>query len=242
MRVLYDGSFEGFLCIVHSYYYDKLRPTSILQEASKTLCFEESVTIVSDTAKASKVLVALKEKFTKPNFEKILTIFMCDTKEFELDLLHFIIIGFKNQKELGNINHASIFAINCLIKEYYSLYHKMSGFLRFVELDDGTLYARVESKFNILMPLARHFNQRFNNQSFIIHDLERKLAYLHTEQFQGIQEILDYQAPKVSENEEKFATLWQKFFESISIKQRHNPKLQQQFVPLIYRTFMTEFG
>ncbi len=56
--------------------------------------------------------------------------------------------------------------------------HKLTGFIRFEELEDKTLYAKIESKFNVVYFLGRHFLKRFNNQNFIIHDLNRKLAFV----------------------------------------------------------------
>ena len=241
MIVVYDSSFEGFLTIVHEYYYAQLRPTTIEKKAPDSLILEELVQIKTDNDKAKKVLEALKNKFTKKNFETILTIFMCDSRAFELDLLSYIIIGFKEQKQLANINHPALFNIQNLQKEYSSLTHRMYGFVRFVELEDESLYARVETKFNILYPLARHFSKRLNNQSFIIHDIPRALAFVHSEQFVGIREIVGFEAPTVSREEEKFSKLWKHFFESVAIESRSNKKLQQQLVPLIYRTYMSEF-
>jgi len=82
---------------------------------------------------------------------------MCDSAEFELDLLHFIMIGFKSQKELQNINNPHIFAMHNLQKELFRNSHKMSGFLRFVELNEGTLYAKLESKFNLVYLFGSFF-------------------------------------------------------------------------------------
>ena len=57
-----------------------------------------------------------------------------------------------------------------------------------------------------------------------------------------MQKVADYEIPLRSESEEKFQNLWKTFFDSVAIKSRKNKKLQQQTVPLIYRTYMTEFN
>lgn len=203
---------------------------------------EEIEEIVLDETQALSVLEALKKQFSKQNFETILNIFMCDNTAFELDLLHFIIAGFKSQHELQNINNKHIFAIHNYQKELFRNYHKMSGFLRFVELDDGTLYAKLESKFNLLYLLGRFFAKRFNSQNYIIHDVSRKLAFVHTPEFSGVKSVAEFEAPEISQNEEKFSQLWKTFFTSVTIQTRKNQKLQRQLVPLIYRTYMSEFN
>lgn len=241
MVLIYDGTFECYLSLVYEVYYNKLSVKSILKEFPHTLMIEEHHEVIYNEANALKVLKALKTKFTKQNFEMILNSFMCDSSDFELDLLYFIIEGFKSQQELQNINNSHIFAICNLQKELFRNYHKMSGFLRFMELEDGFLYAKLESKFNLVYLLGSFFAKRLNNQSYIIHDINRKLAFIHTKEFVGVKNIAEFEAPTISQNEEKFSQLWQTFFSSVAIKSRNNPKLQRQLVPLIYRTYMNEF-
>ena len=89
--------------------------------------------------------------------------------------------------------------------------------------------------------LGNHFLERFNNQNYIIHDVNRKLAYVKIGDTHQVQEVATFDEPIVSQNEEKFSNLWKTFFTSVAIKSRENKKLQKQMVPLLYRTFMTEF-
>ncbi len=241
MIVVYDGSFEGFLTLVYEVYYQKLKPETILKEIPNSLILDEIRVIESSTEKSLKVLEALKKKFIKKHFETIFHIFMCDSVEFELPLLQFIILGFKSQKELDNINHRFILNIQNLQRELFRHSHKMTGFIRFIELDDGTLYGKIDTKFNVVYHLGRHFLERFNNQNYIIHDLNRKLAFIKNESFKGVQEVASFEEPTISQNEEKFSNLWKTFFASVAIESRTNKKLQRQMVPLLYREFMTEF-
>ena len=112
----------------------------------------------------------------------------------------------------------------------------MYAFIRFEELEDGTLYGKIESKFNVVYFLGKHFLKRFNNQNFIIHDLDRKLAFVKIDEEFSIQEVAYFDEPTFSSNEEKFQKLWKSFFKGVTIKERINLKLQQNLVPLVYRT------
>jgi len=239
--VLYDGSLEGFLTMIYEVYYEKITPTKIIKTMPNELILDDMHTIKTDEFRSEKVLVGLKDKFTKNNFETILNIFLCDSVNFELDLLQFIILGFKSQKELANINHLYIFAIQTLQKELFRNLHKMYAFVRFVETDDGLLYAKLDSKFNLIHYIGKYFLKRFNNQNYIIHDIARKIAFVKMGDNYNILEVDSFSQPSLSKNEDKFATLWKTFFASISIETRENIKHQKQLVPLIYRTFMTEF-
>jgi probable DNA metabolism protein len=241
MTVVYDGEFESFLTLVYEYYYKKLKIDLITKEMPDSLFLDDVFEVKYNEEKSHKVLNALRVKFKKCYFENVLNVFMCDTIEFETDLLNYIVLGFKDQKQLENINIECVFNIKAYLKELFSLYHKMSGFVRFEELEDKTLYAKIDIRFNILYFLAKHFNKRFNNQNFIIHDLKRELAYIHIDGNRSIQKVAHFEEPKRSDDEEKFQNLWRTFFKSVSIQSRQNKKLQQQFVPLIYRTYMSEF-
>ena len=241
MILVYDGTFEGFLSLVYEVYYEKLKPIKIYKTLPNEMIFEEIKTIETSLVNSIKVLDAIKAKFPKDILCKILNIFMCDTKEFEMTLLEYIIIGFKEVKQLFNINNSCVFYLNNLEKELFKNVHKMTGFIRFEELEDGTLYAKVESKFNVLYFLGKHFLKRFNNQNFIVHDLNRKLAFVKIQNDFSVQEVAFFDEPNYSSNEQKFQKLWKSFFSAVTIKERINPKLQRQLVPLLYRTYMSEF-
>ncbi|MGJ0298241.1 TIGR03915 family putative DNA repair protein [Aliarcobacter cryaerophilus] len=241
MILLYDGTFEGFLSLVYEVYYKKLKPTKIYKTLPNEILFEEILEINSSKESGIKVLNAIKTKFPKEILEKILNIFMCDSKEFEMALLEYIIIGFKEVKQLYNINNSCVFYLNNLEKELFRVTHKLTGFIRFEELEDKTLYAKIECKFNVIYFLGKHFLKRFNNQNFIIHDINRKLAFLKIQNAYSIKEVAFFDEPNYSPNEEKFQKLWKSFFSGVTINERTNLKLQTQMVPLLYRTYMSEF-
>lgn len=241
MILLYDGTFEGFLSLVYEVYYKKLKPTKIYKTLPNEILFEEILEINSSKESGIKVLNAIKTKFPKEILEKILNLFMCDSKEFEMALLEYIVIGFKDSKQLYNINNSCVFYLNNLEKELFRVTHKLTGFIRFEELEDKTLYAKIESKFNVVYFLGRHFLKRFNNQNFIIHDINRKLAFVKMQNDYSIKEVAFFDEPNYSSNEEKFQKLWKSFFSGVTINERTNLKLQTQMVPLLYRTYMSEF-
>jgi probable DNA metabolism protein len=99
------------------------------------------------------------------------------------------------------------------------------------------LYAKVEGKFNILPFLGKHFKKRLDGLKFIIHDVERELAYVDG----VIHKVAKFDAPKLSDDEEKFQKLWKLFYEKVTIQERKNLNLQKSLVPLLYRKYMTEF-
>ena len=242
MILLYDGTFEGFLTLVYDVYYEKLHVTQIIKRLPTTLLFERFFEIFTDEVKTNKVLQALKKQFSHEQQRTIFHIMLCDTRDFEMALLSYIQIGFKNPHELKNITHHHLFYIHTLEKELLSLVHKMYGFTRFEELEDNSLYARVETKFNIIPFLGEHFKKRLGDIPFIIHDTKRSLAYIKHHNQCDIRSIASYEQPNYSSCEEHFKALWKTFFKAASVDERHNLKRQQHWVPLLYRTYMSEFS
>jgi probable DNA metabolism protein len=241
MLVLYDGTYEGFLTLVYEKYHQKLNIDKIEKNKINTLLFEDIHEVITDEEKAKKVLHALQEKFTPKNLNTITNTFLCDSKNFEMSLLEYIILGFKNQNNLKDINHKSIFFLQELEKELFRVLHRMYGFVRFEELEDNTLYAKIDTKFNVLYFLGKHFLKRLGTNDFIIHDIKREFAFVKHKNKLSIKQVASFDEPTYSNDEEKFKKLWKTFFESVSVKERKNKKLQQNFVPLIYRTYMSEF-
>jgi len=68
------------------------------------------------------------------------------------------------------------------------------------------------------------------------------LAFVHTNEFVGVRKVSEFELPKHSESEEKFQKQWKTFFQSVTIESRENKKLQRQTVPLLCRTYMSEFN
>jgi len=241
MTLRYDGTFEGFLTLVYEVYYKKYKVEFIHRPSKEQKLFDDAIEIVYDELKSKKVFEAMQEKWTKAEIQRVMYIFLCDEQEFEIQLLEYIQIGFKNPKELQNINYSSVFFIHNLEKELFRQYHKYSGFLRFEELEEGSLYAKIDSKFSLVYLLGRHFAKRFNNQNYIIHDMKRALAFVKFGDSMDVRSVSDFEEPTKSVDEERFQSLWKTFFHSVSIQSRQNEKLQKSFVPLIYRKYMSEF-
>ena len=239
---MYDGTFEGFLTMIHRSYMYKEVAYRIIKTPLETNLLDTTISVITNRTYAQKVLKSLEERFEKRYFNRIFHIFMCDTHDFEKALYDYIILGFRDQKNLADITHPSIHYIEKLEQEYFRYLHKMYGFVRFEELEEGTLYGRLEGKFNILPLLGKHFARRLNGCDFVLHDLQRSLAYLHNGEGDTIREVATYEIPKRSLHEEKFQKLWKTFFTHVTIGTRQNLKLQQNWVPLLYRKYMTEFA
>lgn len=237
---VYDGSIEGFLNIVHRVYYTKIFPDIITKDYREKM-FDEVFYIESDYEIATKVFNGLKNKFEPLFLKKVFNIFLCDSEAFEIYLLRYIVIGFKGNHNLHDIANGVVYYIEMLEKQLFKISHKYKGFIRFKELKTQELFALIEPKYNILPLISNHFVSRYKNQDFIIFDQKRSNALLYIHKELSIQKISSIEKFYFSEDEQMYQKLWKDFFKSIAIEDRKNSKLQNNFVPIWYRKYMTEF-
>lgn len=124
-------------------------------------------------------------------------------------------------------------------------HHRYLGFVRFRDVGGGVLFSRITPENDILEMLAPHFADRFPNESWMIYDDKRNKVLTHPKGGQcsvHTEVVLDAAQKETLSETEEFEQLWKVFCESIAVRERKNPKLQQQFVPLKFRSNMMEFS
>lgn len=121
----------------------------------------------------------------------------------------------------------------------------LRGFLRFEELENGVLYSKIGPENDLLGFLAMHFSDRFPQENFMIYDEKRNYFVVHPkgQEWYYVNDVVEFQDAlyKRSKKEEQYAELYKMFCNHISIKERENPKLQMNMLPLRFRKYMTEF-
>lgn len=123
----------------------------------------------------------------------------------------------------------------------------LKGFLRFQELEDGILYAKIAPKNHILEFLTPHFVDRFPGESFVIYDEGRNIFALHAKYkswylYSLGDEQFDEKNLVFSEEEQEYQALFRHFVNKIAIVERENLSLQQNNLPLRFRPYMCEFS
>lgn len=141
----------------------------------------------------------------------------------------------QSSRVLNNLGNPYVARVFQLARSAGNEAHHLLGFLRFSELENGTLFARIHPKNNVLSMLAEHFTDRLPMENFIIYDENRKTAVLH-KKGSGylLAEVPDADEEfmnRFSDREQEYRQLWLEFFHSIAIEARKNPKLQSQNIP-----------
>ena len=241
--VIFDGTFDGFLTIVHSFYYQKLCPAAIADESS----FQQELgltytQVTTDHGKAATVAEGFRQKCGPDCFQTLYAGFLHRESDRLMDLFSYVIAGFK----LGPSIDQKLTWPFVLKTHYYAgntlrEAHLFKGFLRFKNTTSGVFYAELEPENHILPLIADHFTDRLMNERWIIYDKKRKLAAVYDTQQWAIYDAPAGAMAAVSQDEDQFQALWTAFYEAIAIQERKSDKRQKQMLPLRYRKHMTEF-
>jgi probable DNA metabolism protein len=142
---------------------------------------------------------------------------------------------------LSDLGDPDIFSVVTAAKRCRNQVQKMSGLIRFSELADGLWYSAISPDCDVLPLIARHFALRFASQSFMIHDLRRSTAIVHEPgtAWHIVGGVSLPNGMRVSdlpctEKEFLIRESWRRYFSSIAIEARRNPRLQASFMPKKY--------
>lgn len=70
--------------------------------------------------------------------------------------------------------------------------------------------------------------------NFIIHDQNHDLCFIYNSSEYKIINSKNFKMPTITDKEIEYQNLWKLFFNTISIKERTNPRCQMQYMPKKY--------
>lgn len=151
----------------------------------------------------------------------------------------------QSDKIMDHLTNPAVKKVHDLSKTVGNEQHFFKEILRFKELKNGILYARMEPKHRIIEGIAPHFENRLPLENWLIYDAQHQECAVHEAGKRWIlvsevsvdEELLEH----VSESEKDMQRLWKQFFHDISIKERESDKRQKRMLPLKYRKNMVEF-
>ncbi|MBN2894273.1 MAG: TIGR03915 family putative DNA repair protein [Campylobacterales bacterium] len=239
----FDGSFEGFLSCVAQSYHQRTLPQRLWRSAeAQPSLFDAPMRIETQRMEALRVLRAFRRTAGREATALLVHAFLCDEERDVAALLRYMRLGFKAPHLLGHLAQEDVFEIERRAKRTRRTLHRMIGFCRFETLEEGMLYARIEPPQDVLALMGPHFLKRMGGEAFIIHDLKRAKALIGSEGTCKVRDVHDFDAPTVDEAQQRYVQLWRLFFDRVAIKERRNAALQRHHVPLLYRTWMSEFA
>jgi len=243
-QVIYDGTYEGWLTAVFEIYEYKLEDVVFAkEESSRSLLFANAHLVITNTAKANRVLNGLKQRLSKEGFNGIYNSFLSEMDKIEEILFQFVKYAFASSVNIeGDLSNTAVLEVRKAMHFMHRESHRMKAFVRFKLTKDKLYYAIVEPDCDVLPLIQNHFKDRYADQLWLIYDAKRKYGiYYDLENISTVELQFDaksssskFLAEICDENEEFFQDLWRRYFSSVNIESRKNMKLHIQHMPKRY--------
>lgn len=237
---LYDGSMPGFMCCVYESVYSHLLPAAIWRadEAQPTLF--ETRTIPTDPARAKRVQDSIPAKISPRALELVQQVFFTCLEEKELAVLRFLLLGYRQGRQTPWMyGHPDVAPLLKAEQHMMGEAHLLKGFVRFSDYD-GVLAATISPKNFVLPFLQKHFVTRYSGEDFLIFDKTHRAALIYQNRKSRIVPLEGISFPQVSEEEQRYRSMWKQFYNTIAIEARENPRCRMTNMPKRYWENMLE--
>lgn len=245
----YDGSFAGFLCCVRDIYQYHEPPALFFSPdlCQPTLYPQRHVD--TDEALAQRIHRRLTQRLGRRGLLTVAQGFLTTLDHKERRLCQLIDLGLRVgpgvEKHLEDPN---VLQVGAAIRHLQRECELLTGFTRFSDYN-GLLVAEIAPKNWVLPVLRVHFCDRLAQEPFLIFDKTHGQLLIHkpdpsVDRGRGLWRIVDAQdfvPPPPDQIERAYRELWRRFYQTLAIESRYNPKCRQSHMPKRYWDCMTEF-
>ena len=236
----YDGSFDALLCCIYESYTQKERPTAIIRDGDIEPGLFEVRTVPAVRAHAERVSRSLR-KLSPDVLPLLRRVFLTCLPEKELAIYRFVAKLYREgPKYLTRLNDDAYQPLLRAVRHMSTEVEHLRGFVRF-SIHDGILSAEIEPKNRVLPLLRGHFCDRYYNESFFIYDRTHHEALLYAGGVSRIVPLDSFEPAPPDAEESNYRRLWKRFYDTIAIRERENPRLRMSNMPKRYWNTMTEF-
>jgi len=141
---------------------------------------------------------------------------------------------------LRNLSDDTLYPVLKAIRHLNGEAEKLRGFVRFSDFN-GVLGSEIEPKNRILPVLRGHFCSRYQNETFFIYDRTHREALFYADGKAVILPLEHFEMAPPDETEAAYRRLWKRFYDTIAIRERENPRCRMTHMPKRYWNTMTEF-
>ena len=253
---VFDGTMDGLLTAVFDSFFLHQQPDYLLAEGEQLPLFADEPHVVhTDSEKAERVWKGLEKQLSNDGMHMITVSWLSEERTLHQPLFNFIckVFRLKVKNLERNASDADVLEVRNSCRRVLHEQLRMKQFIRFQKAKDGTYLAVVSPDHNVLPIIINHFQDRFNDQPWLIYDAHRHYGYYYDGAAKPIHITFENEAAVpfdlengklnddvLSENDQLFQDLWRTYFKAICIKERMNPKKQLSDMPRRYWKYMTE--
>ena len=254
---VFDHTLDGLLTAVFDSFFLHQQPEFLLAEGEQLPLFaDEPHHVVTDSEKAERVWKGLEKHLSKDGLRMITVSWLSEERALNQPLFNFICKVFRREpfdSYERNASDPDVLEVRNTCRRVLHEQLRMKQFIRFQKAKDGTYLAVVSPDHNVLPLIIDHFQDRFNDQPWLIYDAKRHYGYYYDGAAAPIHITFEDEAAVpfnlsngkldaevLSENDQIFQQLWRTYFKAICIKERMNPRKQLSDMPRRYWKYMTE--
>lgn len=237
----YDGTFDGFLTCVFDSYANREEAVCFQGPEEGAYTLWPTRRVEADREKAARVFRSMDPKLGKGAADLVYRAFLTCLEERELHIYRFLRYGYRRGR--GVLQDLGDDRVNTILKAVQHLNgeaHLYTGFVRFSDYD-GVLMGEIEPKNRVLPLLRAHFTGRYNTERFLLYDRTHREMLVYQPHRWAIVPVEGVTLPPAGAEELQYRRLWRRFYDTIAIEGRYNPKLRQTHMPKRYWNVMTEF-
>ena len=245
-----EDSLESIFTAIYLAYEERRNHMdTCISLTDEPVLFAEDVYVTSDQEKINTVLRSLYRIFGEADYMSLCMALASQDTEKAQAVYRTVVDGLSAKRSAGhlfdNLANDQVHKAFSLARMAGREIDHLRGFVRFQELENGVLCAKITPKNNVTAFLMPHFSDRLPQENFMIQDEQRGIFAIHPA---GKQWYLFYGGEqeagfpmRLSAKEQTYQELFKYFCHKISIEERKNLKLQQNMLPLRFRKNMTEF-
>lgn len=261
MRIIYvcEDSLTGIFSGIYEVWKRKMTAEEAGLEVGDSFerrLFCEYIFCKAEERKALAVIRMIQKNLGADVYEKIsYALLSADRRKAEMVFRAMLEAKKLSRKDrlMEHLGNEAVRAVFGIYRQVANEAHHYKGFVRFRELKNKTLFAKIEPKHAVLPCIAEHFADRFPQENWVIYDKTHEVFLIHEKgkRYYFLQQYMCMKgdsgsaqniAGGFSEEEMDYETLWKGFVQSISVAERENRALQNQNLPLRFRTNLVEFS
>lgn len=261
MRIIYvcEDSLTGIFSGIYEVWKSKMTAEEAGLEVGDSFerrLFCEYIFCKAEERKALAVIRMIQKNLGADVYEKIsYALLSADRRKAEMVFRAMLEAKKLSRKDrlMEHLGNEAVRAVFGMYRQVANEAHHYKGFVRFRELKNKTLFAKIEPKHAVLPCIAEHFADRFPQENWVIYDKTHEVFLIHEKgkRYYFLQQYMCMKgdsgsaqniAGVFSEEEMDYEALWKEFVRSISVAERENRALQNQNLPLRFRTNLVEFS
>lgn len=251
MIYIFDNTFEGLLSAIFQTYSLKKAPVAFLRQGIDSFddLFSETHHVTTNQEQVNRLSKGVIKRISEGALNRLYKVWLTEKETASLLIYNYIRYVFSNSTNIDtDFSNSHVLQVHQLAKQINREVHRMHAFVRFEHTKDDWFVASIQPDFNVMPLIGEYFERRYADQKWIIYDSKRHVGlYYDTVEMKCCEIISDkinkhgQLSSKIhSEEELKFQSLWKRYFHSVNIPERRNPKLHIRHIPKRYWKLMTE--